>query len=84
MEAAMMKLALIRVHFARVLVADKASSDEQFWGRFNEKLQHPTVVARLCGRPTLVGRQLTTRRVQGASCRDCGRTTVWSVILHGF
>ncbi|KAH3858846.1 hypothetical protein DPMN_101486 [Dreissena polymorpha] len=51
---------------------------------FNENLQHPTVVARLCGRPTLVGRQLTTRRVQGASCRDCSRTTVWSVILHGF
>ncbi|KAH3788850.1 hypothetical protein DPMN_167012 [Dreissena polymorpha] len=38
-----------------------------------------TVVALLCGRPTLVGRQLTTRRVQGASCRDCGRPTVWSV-----
>ncbi|KAH3895402.1 hypothetical protein DPMN_019566 [Dreissena polymorpha] len=44
----------------------------------------PGAVARLCGRPTLVGRQLTTRRVQGASCRDCGRTTEWSVILHGF
>ncbi|KAH3855559.1 hypothetical protein DPMN_098127 [Dreissena polymorpha] len=43
-----------------------------------EKLQNPTVVGGLCGRPTLVGRQLTTRRVQGASCRDCGRTTVWS------
>ncbi|KAH3771579.1 hypothetical protein DPMN_172904 [Dreissena polymorpha] len=55
-----------------------------FRGRFNEKLQHPTVIARLCGRPTVVVRQLTTLRVQGAICRDCGRTTVWSVILHGF
>ncbi|KAH3821382.1 hypothetical protein DPMN_123146 [Dreissena polymorpha] len=31
MEAAMIKLETIRVYFARVLNADKASSDEQSW-----------------------------------------------------
>ena len=36
MDAAMIKLENIRVHFARVLNADKASSDEQSWARFNE------------------------------------------------
>ena len=49
------------------------------WVRFNKKLQNTTVVARLCGRPTVVGRQLTNCRVHGEICRDCGRMTVWSV-----
>ncbi|KAH3852238.1 hypothetical protein DPMN_094739 [Dreissena polymorpha] len=57
----------------------RSAESDRIRVRFNEKLQKPTVVARLCGRPTLVIRQLTTRRIEGASFRDCGRTTVWSV-----